>query len=267
MHRAGSAALFVAAWFFGPWAHHAHAAGCAVESGTVRLPVLELYTSEGCSSCPPADRWLSREFGAAGKAPAALPLAYHVDYWNSLGWPDRFASPEHSVRQHRVAERQRSSVVYTPQFVLDGRSVRPAEFDREIASRTRQTASDKPRAWIRVADVRIEGAGVRVTGEVRADRTGARSEAAVRVVLFQNGLGSDVKAGENGGRRLMHDFVVRGVAGPFTPGPDGRVALDVRLPIPAEFVAARAGIAVHVEDTADGTTWQAVAAPVCTAPG
>lgn len=263
MHRAVVTALAVTGGLLIQVASPAHAGTCGAESGATRLPVLELYTSEGCSSCPPADRWLSREFGRTGAPQAALPLAYHVDYWNSLGWPDRFASPDHAVRQRRVAERQRSSVVYTPQFVLDGRNVRPGDVESDFASRARQAGADRPRAWIRVSDVRAERAGVRVIALVQAERTGARSGAAVRVVLFQNGLVSDVKAGENGGRRLAHDFVVRGVAGPFVPDGEGRVALDVLLPLPPEFVAAKSGVAVHVEDAADGTTWQAVAAPVC----
>ena len=69
---------------------------CSARSGEHVTPVIELYTSEGCSSCPPADRWLS----SLPVEPAVVPLAFHVDYWDSLGWPDRFARPEFTRRQH-----------------------------------------------------------------------------------------------------------------------------------------------------------------------
>ncbi len=243
----------------------AHAGTCDVESGATRLPVLELYTSEGCNSCPPADRWLSREFGRPGTTPSAIPLAYHVDYWNKLGWPDRFSSPDYSARQQRVAARNRSNTIYTPQFVFDGRDVRPHEFADEIAARARGAAADKPRAHIVVRAIPGERRETRVSGEVRIDRDELRSRARVYVVLYQNGLSTQVKAGENGGKRLAHDFVVRRVAGPFTPDAAGRVALDVRLPAPSEFEPANSGVLVHAEDAVDGSTLQAVTTTICRA--
>src|SRR5512134_1287092 len=88
-------------------------AGCRAVSDAHVLPLVELYTSEGCSSCPPADRWLSEHFPPGSHGKAAV-LAFHVDYWDRLGWTDRFASPIHSERQYQAMRANRATFVYTP---------------------------------------------------------------------------------------------------------------------------------------------------------
>ena len=93
---------------------------CLARSGAMAPTVVELYTSEGCSSCPPADRWLSTLKGQ----PGVLALAFHVNYWDRLGWPDRFASAEATARQHELAQRAGSRNVYTPQVIANGRDWR-----------------------------------------------------------------------------------------------------------------------------------------------
>jgi len=114
----------------GFWA--AAAAGAAPESQAGRDPrlhfesvspgprVIELYTSEGCSSCPPADRWLAALASQPQLWARYVPLAFHVDYWDALGWPDRFASRRHTARQRAYARNGRLSQVYTPAFVVGG---------------------------------------------------------------------------------------------------------------------------------------------------
>ena len=93
---------------------------CKAGSGATAPVVVELYTSEGCSSCPPADRWLSTLKGR----PDVLALAFHVDYWDRLGWPDRFATAEGTARQWALARRDGSPQVYTPQVRVNGRDAR-----------------------------------------------------------------------------------------------------------------------------------------------
>src|SRR5438270_8352522 len=106
-------AVFAAMLLLGP----AHAmADCTARSPDHSVALLELYTSEGCDSCPPADRWLSR-FDQTSVADRVVPLALHVDYWDRLGWKDRFASPAYTERQREQTRRQGSSFVYTPQVM------------------------------------------------------------------------------------------------------------------------------------------------------
>ena len=93
---------------------------CTARSSAVAPTVVELYTSEGCSSCPPADRWLSTLKGR----PDVLALAFHVTYWDRLGWPDRFARPEYTQRQYSLAQRAALSNVYTPQVLVNGQDWR-----------------------------------------------------------------------------------------------------------------------------------------------
>ena len=96
----------------------AHAA-CEAKSPDHLVALIELYTSEGCDSCPPADNWLSRVVGGDG-ARRAVPIAFHVDYWDRLGWKDRFASAKYTDRQYEQMRRQRSTFVFTPQVMLQG---------------------------------------------------------------------------------------------------------------------------------------------------
>ncbi len=97
------------------------AAECSAKSGVKSVPLLELYTSEGCSSCPPADKWLSNLKPSPDKL---IPLAFHVDYWDYIGWKDRFSKAEYSDRQRKTAAFGGAGFVYTPQFVFNGRDFR-----------------------------------------------------------------------------------------------------------------------------------------------
>ena len=89
--------------------------------------LIELYSSEGCSSCPPAEEWLNHLKGDAGLWKSVFPVAFHVDYWDGLGWPDRFARAEYTQRQRDYAARLRQDSVYTPEFVLNGLEWRPSQ--------------------------------------------------------------------------------------------------------------------------------------------
>jgi hypothetical protein len=120
------------------WANASFASqnSCAAQSGATQAPVIELYTSEGCSSCPPADKWLSSlktpgagpgsDKGGAvtGAVNGAVVQAFHVGYWDYIGWVDRFASPAHTTRQRQIAALGGQSTIYTPQAVLNGRDWR-----------------------------------------------------------------------------------------------------------------------------------------------
>lgn len=169
----------------------AQAGSCEARSGAKAPAIVELYTSEGCSSCPPADRWLSSLKGRTD----VLALAYHVDYWDRLGWADRFASPAFTDRQRAQARRSGSSTVYTPQVVVDGRDWR--SWPKLPAA---GTASPVALQLSRDGDV------------VRADVTaasGVPARLAGYWAVLEDGHASKVRAGENDGKTLQHDHVVR----------------------------------------------------------
>ena len=156
--------------------------------------IVELYTSEGCSSCPPADKWLSR----LKADPAIVALAFHVDYWDRLGWKDRFASPAFTQRQ---AEQQRPSGArfsYTPQVIVDGAD-RPDWPRASIGSQPRTPAP---------VEVALARDGSRFDATVKA-AAGAPMRLAAYWAVTEQGHVSAVKAGENDGVTLSHDYVVR----------------------------------------------------------
>src|SRR3954469_21437092 len=103
---------------------HAAAPECSAQSPAHTVALVELYTSEGCDSCPPADRWLSSLLGRGFGPERVVPLALHVDYWDYIGWKDPYAKRQFSARQHKLAKLGRATFVYTPQILLQGRDFR-----------------------------------------------------------------------------------------------------------------------------------------------
>ncbi len=233
-------------------------AECLARAETVSVPLVELYTSEGCSSCPPADRWLSQL--APGKV---VPLALHVDYWDYIGWRDRFAQARFSQRQRDMAGRGGGGVVYTPQVMLNGRDFRPWHNPAAFDDAVRRNAGRPLRARLALAMAggAAEGWTARLTGEV-LPRQG-RSEA--YLALYENGLVSAVEAGENRGTRLRHDYVVRQWLGPLPVGADGRIAHSHTFAPRDGIDFTRAGVAAFVQDSDSGEVLQAVALAHCRA--
>ena len=211
---------------------------CAAADGAMRPRLVELYTSEGCSSCPPADAWLRRL--PSGKFAA---LAFHVDYWDALGWPDRFADARFTRRQEEQAHREGGSGIYTPQLVLDGRSW--SGWQRDGAG---QSAPPPASASMRVT---VDGeTALRVRVETKPDGDG---QSAFRnyVALTEDGLATQVRAGENQGALLRHDHVVRAFAGPLP------LAATVDLRLPGDADPARTTLVAFAQRT-DGAVAQVV---------
>lgn len=168
---------------------------CKAQSPAHRIPVIELYTSEGCSSCPPADRWLStlKKPAAEGRVVAQ---AFHVGYWDYIGWVDRFAAPSHTARQRDLAAVHGARNIYTPQLVRNGQDWR--DWGGPLAQ-TQLPAQ---------AAIKLERTGPdTVEAEVAPVQDVARWSAYWTVT--EHGHGSKVQAGENAGESLRHDFVVR----------------------------------------------------------
>lgn len=178
---------------------------CEVRSTERQTPVIELYTSEGCSSCPPADRWISTL-----KNQGAVVQAFHVGYWDYIGWVDRFANPAFTDRQRDIAASNRLRTIYTPQLVRDGMD-------------WRQWGGVQPIQATAPAGANISLQRLKKPTEPAAASAGAANEQFVAVItpaarvrqwtaywtITEHGHSSRVQAGENRGETLKHDFVVR----------------------------------------------------------
>ena len=187
--------------------------GNAVRAGESRPGVLvELYTSQGCSSCPPADRLL-------GELPQQLrgdlgveviPLSFHVDYWNRLGWTDPFSDPAFSERQRRYARWMKEGRVFTPQLVISGREQcvgSQASCIRD-AVRAEDRGSKGESAHIQIAAVRdVSSRVIKVELAVTGNRS--RRSQTLFLAARQRQLVTEVRSGENARRTLHNDFVVR----------------------------------------------------------
>jgi hypothetical protein len=239
-------------------------ASCSTRSGATRATLIELYTSEGCSSCPPADRWLSGFADQTVRQPSpVIPLAFHVDYWDSLGWRDRFASASFTARQYERVSSNRGSFAYTPQILVDGRDSnawRQARAPGEIGS----SAISTPGAnLILQVNTRRDGK-ISVDLETKLLEGGDVGHAVVYLALFENGLSSNVRAGENAGHQLRHDFVVRDWVGPLPIRSIDREKTS-HVFTPSDVILENAGVAAIVE-LADGSRLlQAISQPVCRA--
>jgi hypothetical protein len=216
-------------------------AACSASSPDHAVALVELYTSQGCSSCPPADRWLSR---LAKEVPndRAVPLALHVGYWDYIGWKDPFARREFNARQSRLAAANGSRSVYTPGVFVQGREMRwsqPATFDSELRPVNRRAAA----ARIVLDQVAVQGHQIEFRAQ--ADATHAASKnAQLYVALVQNGLSTAVAAGENRGETLVNDRVARAWAGPLPLG-----TRKLSLEAPATAAAAELALVAFVEDS------------------
>jgi hypothetical protein len=191
---------------------------------------------------------------------SVVALAFHVDYWDRLGWKDHFSQAGFSERQREIAARQRSSVIYTPQVVLDGKELRRWSDAGHFAERVAAVNREPPAASI-VASATVEGTAVRVRGTLKLQPSAFGSQA--WIALFENGLATPVTAGENAGRRLQHDFVVRTLLGPLFAGPDGSLRFDRLLPIAEDWDRSKVGVAVFAQDPGTGRVTQAVAQATC----
>jgi hypothetical protein len=166
------------------------------ESGPAQTTLLELFTSEGCSSCPPAEKWLSGLKSNQDLWKKVIPVAFHVDYWDRLGWRDRFAKPEFTSRQQRYAAAWGGDSVYTPGFVVNGK-----EWRGWLGGNVTPTSSTK------VGVLRVScGDDGKLSATFVPNTTQSRP-LALNVALLGNDLESDVRRGENSGRKLRHDFV------------------------------------------------------------
>lgn len=221
---------------------------CSARSSATVMPLVELYTSEGCSSCPPADRWLTSKF----RDSRANWLAFHVDYWDDIGWPDRFASPLYTQRQRQRVGVSGGTTVYTPQVML-GTDVRASwradsSFNKALQAQSRQPA--KAGLALRMQpqgnDWQLVLGAARVPGHASGN-----DGAQVWLAQYSDDQTTQVRAGENRGQTLHHDRVVRRLYGPWPL--NEILSQDVQV----KPVAGRWGVTAFVQD-ARGATLQSL---------
>lgn len=218
------------------------AGACEAQSGPERAHLIELYTSEGCNSCPPAEQWMS----TIRDNERLIGLEFHVDYWDSPAWRDPYAKPAYAKRQETKA-RKASTLVYTPQVWIDGQIWRgwpksePPGAAGDAAVALRMSAETG-------RNVKVN---LQTTGSANIERK------RLYVALTENRLVQQIRGGENKGRRLEHDQVVRDIAGPLRL-PEAQA--ELRLPDGAAL--ANAAVVAYVQDEDDGAIEQVLRLPL-----
>ena len=230
--------------------------GITVSSKPTITPLVELYTSEGCSSCPPADELLSSLGNANVEEFTLVPLAFHVDYWNYLGWRDPFSQSKFTKRQRFIGAINRQRSIYTPELVVAGKEVRGGGQIYALVEKYNR----KP-ALVHIKMNLETVSPTRITADMDIDNMAQGKNAAVFLAVFENNISRNIEAGENAGRTLKHDFVVRHWSNPYRLQA-GMTQKSVVLPIGKDWNKQNLGVAVVVLDSENGETLQAVSATV-----
>jgi len=215
--------------------------------------VVELFTSQGCSSCPPADAL----FGELSKRRDVLALGFHVDYWDYIGWKDPYAKREFSQRQRRLSQLQRLALVYTPQVLLQGSDFRSwggAEFERALERINAQPA----RARLELEILATTPDALQLRAQATIPDPAQRPDAALYVAAYENRLESRVSAGENRGRLLAHDHVALEWQGPYALG-----ERRLKLALLPKAKTADSGVVAFVQNQRTAEVLQALMLAAC----
>lgn len=207
--------------------------------------LVELFTSQGCSSCPPADQLLS-DLGHDKGSPEIVPLSFHVDYWNHIGWKDQFSSSKWSKRQRAYATKMRPSRTYTPQVVVQGEVDCVGSNERCIREAVQRMSARPSAGTVEIVQAREIGGSVFVDAEAKL--VAGHQEAVATVVVYESGLSTDVRRGENRGRQLRNDFVVRALqaVGTIPAGDDDPRRVTARIPVQDSWRIENIGVAVFL---------------------
>ena len=219
-----------------------------------RVAVVELFTSQGCSSCPPADRLLSKLSQDSRYQGKVIPLSFHVDYWNSIGWQDPFSSARWSERQKAYAGRVfHSNRIYTPQVVVNGHAECVGNSEGEVLGRIADALAAEPagRVSLTVEPPTPDG-HLKVKVGAKLARAAGAGDLDLWVAVYESGLSTEVKAGENASRILRNDRVVRRLEKAFTlPGAAGsEKSGELVLGIDKRWKPGALGVAAFLQDPA-----------------
>jgi hypothetical protein len=235
---------------------------CSARSGPQTTALVELYTSEGCDSCPAADHWLSSLFAQGFRPDQVVPLALHVDYWDYIGWKDPFAKGEFSVRQRRLAAMRRPVFVYTPQVLLQGQDFRRWA-SGDFAEQVTRINSRAARARIALSIKAVAPKAIQADLSAMLFDPAEQKNTVAYLAAYENKLASEVKAGENRGKRLEHDFVVREWIGPIAFGEGLKLEESRALPLLPGANPKNLGVAAFVQNRSTSEVLQALMLPAC----
>jgi hypothetical protein len=205
--------------------------------------VVELFTSEGCSSCPPADAILVKLSQMDVNGLDIIVLGEHVDYWNGIGWTDRFSSSKFTYRQQGYAQRFGLASAYTPQMVIDGQKQLVGNDSTQVAREIDAASKKEMPAKITVA--KLGGDAYQVSVQSGTGR------GKVFLAVTEDGLSTEVKGGENGGRTLHHAGVVRELR-PIGSLSKGEFQGKVEVPVKQDWNAANLKLVVFLQQADDG---------------
>ncbi|MES2071275.1 MAG: DUF1223 domain-containing protein [Pseudomonadota bacterium] len=239
----------------------AHAAGmaqsCSKASPAHTVALLELYTSEGCDSCPPADKFVSSLYQSSGlSAEQVVPISLHVDYWDYIGWKDVFAKPLFTQRQRWLAELASSRSVYTPEVFVAGRELR--NWHGGLAAAVKRINDTPAQAEIRLTLDKAADNTLRLDLASKSTQPGK-----LYFALVESALLSEVKAGENRGVSLQHDYVAREWGEPIILGRNHSENFSRQLSLPANAAARKLAVTAFVQSDR-GEVLQVVSLPLCT---
>lgn len=242
--------MLVAFWFLA-YSHSLAADIHLTRSGTTPM-LLELYTSQGCSSCPPADAWINRFADAADLWKNIVPVVFHVDYWNYLGWPDVLSQKEFSTRQRQHARNGYLSSVYTPGFAVNGK-----EWRGYFQSLSLPNFVPVQGGTLLVQQPGTEANKLKISYRPPQGQTGNKAKYVGHLAVLGFGLQTDIQAGENRGRLLRYEFAVLSLQEAQLKLNDQAWQWQLLLPEKAHR-APRYGLAVWVTVKGEATPKQAL---------
>ncbi len=233
---------------------------CSAVSGPQTNALVELYTSEGCSSCPPADQWLTRLKTQGHQFGNIVPIALHVDYWDYIGWKDNFANSAFARRQREMASSGHARGVYTPQIAINGQDTRSWLSDARFKNDITSINSMPAKAEIRLAVNSTTAKSLQVSTSIKSAESGPL---AYYLTLQENNLQSTVNAGENRGELLRHDYVVRQWLGPFKVGAEGKISASHEIQLQPAWKQRDLSVVAFVQNSATGEIVQGLALGLC----
>jgi hypothetical protein len=232
------------------------------------VALVELYSSEGCNSCPPADNWLS-QWKNSGAAQSIVPLALHVDYWNSLGWTDRFSQHRFTERQQMLTDLAGGHTIYTPEIFVSGRELRSWSQRDSFQSRVGKVVAEPAQANVALEFKGQAPGAFNVAAQFTSKAADTGGQLDAYLAVYENSLSSQVGAGENRGATLHHERVVRQWIGPVPlVAGSAQIRRDIRIQDTAADASVNApadrfGVVAFVENAATGEVLQVAELAAC----